>query len=100
MIVVRTDLSGPIMVPDIVIIDLRKRDAEQSRDQEDDSQQPQDRKVRRPSPDHAPTSLEKPTTGNMNFSIMESPGIKVKRTDPCLPGNATAPGSVRTGEQE
>ena len=58
-------------------------------------EQPQDRKLRRPSQGHARTSAGgKQTTRNVNAIIMESLGIEVKRTDLTRAGERPAPASL------
>ena len=97
VVVVRTDLTGPIMVPYIVIIDLGKRDGEQPRDQEDDSQQPQDRKLRRPSQDHAWTSLVKTAHGKRELHYYGISRNQDQANEPSPAGERTDDGRLSEG---
>ena len=59
MIVVRTYFPYTIMVPDIVIIDLRQGDAQQARDQEKNPQNPSQGTPGWPAQNHAWTPIDK-----------------------------------------
>ena len=56
MIVVWANFPGPIMVPDIVVVDLWQRDVQQPGDKDGDPQQTDNRTSSRPTHEHARTS--------------------------------------------
>jgi hypothetical protein len=59
MIVVRANLSGPVVVPDVVIIDLGERNAQQARHEDRNPQHACHHISRRPTENHARTSAKK-----------------------------------------
>jgi len=58
VIVVRTDLAGSIVVPNVVIIGLGKRNAEEAEDQHRDPQNLHSRSSQRPPKGHVRASCE------------------------------------------